>query len=79
MKTTIVGMYDAKTNFSKLVRRAAAGEEIIVANAGTPIAKIVAYAPPATPRAPGRLRGRIEILPGFDETPPEFAQSLDRC
>ena len=78
MKSTIVGMYDAKTNFSRLVRRAAAGEEIIVANAGTPIAKIVAYAPPPTPRTPGRLRGRIEVLPGFDETPPEFAHSLDR-
>ena len=76
MKRTVVGMYDAKTNFSKLVSRAAAGEEIIVSNAGKPIAKIVAYTPPAKPRTPGRLKGRIEIKPGFDEIPPEFVEAL---
>ena len=76
MKSTIVGMYDAKTNFSKLVSRAAAGEEIIVSNAGRPIAKIVAYTPPVRPRKPGRLKGLIEIKPGFDEIPPEFVEAL---
>lgn len=76
MKRTIVGMYQAKTNFSKLVSRAAAGEEIIVSNAGKPIAKIVAYMPPTEPRKPGLLKGKIEIKPGFDEIPPEFVEAL---
>ncbi len=71
---TIVGMHEAKTNFSKLVKRAAAGEEIIVANAGEPVAKIVAYTTPAVPRVPGRMKGQIKILPGFDDIPEEFEE-----
>jgi prevent-host-death family protein len=72
MKQTVVGIYEAKTNFSKLVKRAQAGEEVIVACAGKPVARIVGYSPPSTPREPGLLEGKIEIRPGFDELPPGF-------
>ena len=41
--TGMVNIYDAKTNLSKRVDRAAAGEEIIIANAGKPKAKLVPY------------------------------------
>ena len=41
-----VNLYDAKTNLSKLVDRAAAGEEIVIAKAGKPKAKLVPYQPP---------------------------------
>lgn len=77
MKPTVVGMYEAKTNFSKLVQRAAAGEEIVLSNAGKPVAKIVAYTPPAKPRVPGRLKGRITIYEGFDDIPQEFVDALE--
>lgn len=73
---TVVNMHEAKTNLSKLVQRAAAGEEIIVAKAGEPVAKIVAYAVPREPRKPGALKGQIKILPGFDEIPEEFEEYL---
>ena len=43
--TGMVNIYDAKTNLSKRVDRAAAGEEIIIANAGKPKAKLVPYRP----------------------------------
>jgi prevent-host-death family protein len=72
MKQTVVGIYEAKTHFSKLVRRAAAGEEVVIASAGNPVAKLVAYSPPSAPRKPGVLAGQIEIKPGFDELPPGF-------
>ncbi|MGZ8783719.1 MAG: type II toxin-antitoxin system Phd/YefM family antitoxin [Gaiellaceae bacterium] len=73
----VVNMHEAKTNLSKLVKRAAAGEEIIVANAGEPVARIVAYeAPGRKPRVPGALKGQIKILPGFDEIPEEFEEYL---
>jgi prevent-host-death family protein len=72
MGQTIVGVYEAKTHLSKLVRRAAAGEEVIIASAGTPVAKLVPYSTPSEPRKPGMLRGRIEMKPGFDEPPPGF-------
>lgn len=73
-------MHEAKTNFSKLVKKAAAGEEIVVANAGVPVAKIVAYSAPPVPRVPGLLAGQIEIGSTFDELPPGFPEafSLDR-
>lgn len=76
MKRTVVGMYDAKTNFSKLVSRAEAGEEIIVSRSGRPVVKLVAYSPPVTHRKPGRLKGLIEIKPGFDELPEGFAEAF---
>ena len=76
MKTTTVGMYDAKTNFSKLVARAEAGEEIVIARSGRPVVKIVAYTPPVKQRKPGRYEGLITILPGFDDLPEGFAEAF---
>jgi prevent-host-death family protein len=72
----VVNMHEAKTNLSQLVKRAAAGEEIIVAKAGEPVAMIVAYTPSKEPRTPGALKGQIKILPGFDEIPDEFEDYL---
>jgi prevent-host-death family protein len=71
-----ISIHEAKTNFSRLVARAEAGEEIVVRRGATPVAKLVAYREAAGPRTPGRLRGRIELAPDFDETPPEFAEYL---
>ena len=49
-----VSIHEAKTQFSRLVARAEAGEEIVVRRGPKPVAKIVAYHAPATPaRAPG--------------------------
>jgi prevent-host-death family protein len=69
-----VSIHEAKTHFSRLVARAEAGEEIIVRRGPTPVAKIVAYHAPTTPRVPGSLRGRISMSDDFDETPEEFAE-----
>jgi prevent-host-death family protein len=69
-----VPIHEAKTQFSKLVARAEAGEEIVVRRGATPVAKIVAYHAPTTPRVPGALKGRIAIADDFDETPSEFAE-----
>jgi prevent-host-death family protein len=77
MRPIIVGMHEAKTHFSKLVRRAAAGQEVIVANAGRPVARIVGYEPVAAARTPGLLTGRIVIKPGFDELPPGFEHPFE--
>jgi prevent-host-death family protein len=76
MRKTIVGMYEAKTHFSKLVRRAAAGEEVVISSAGTPVAKLVGYTPADGPRTPGLLAGQIEIAPDFDELPPGFDEAF---
>ena len=69
-----VSIHDAKTHFSRLIARAEAGEEIIVRRGPTPVAKIVAYHPPASPRTPGALKGKIVMADDFDQTPEDFDQ-----
>jgi prevent-host-death family protein len=69
---TTVNVHAAKTNFSRLVDQAAAGEEIIIAKAGLPVAKLVPLkAPPREKRRLGLLAGRAVIPPEFDEPLPE--------
>lgn len=67
-----VSIHEAKTQFSRLVARAEAGEEIIVRRGPKPVARIVAYHAPTTPRRPGALKGQIVLAADFDETPAEF-------
>jgi prevent-host-death family protein len=75
-KPIVVGIHEAKTHFSKLVRAVQQGEEIVVANGGKPVAKIVGYTPPAGNRKPGLLAGKIVIKPEFDELPPGFEEAF---
>lgn len=56
----IVNVHDAKTNFSRLLEQAHAGQEIVLAKAGKPYARLVPLAPGAGVRSPGRLAGRID-------------------
>jgi prevent-host-death family protein len=72
MKTVVVGIHEAKTNFSKLVKLVEAGQEVIVKSFDRPVAKLVPYTPPRAERKPGLLAGQIVIKPGFDELPDGF-------
>src|SRR5439155_934087 len=49
-----LNMHDAKTQFSKLIARVEAGEEIVIARDGTPVARLVAVRQPAAKRVAGR-------------------------
>ena len=67
-----VNLYEAKTQLSRLVERAAAGEEIIIAKAGRPLARLVPLAAPRTaPRPLGLLAGQGWVGPDFDAPLPE--------
>lgn len=67
----ITNIRDAKTHFSKLVQRVEAGEEITIARAGRPIARLVKYVEWSKPvRKPGTMKGKIKILPGFSKDEP---------
>lgn len=72
----MVGMHEAKTNFSKLVKQAEAGQEIVIANAGKPVAKIVGYRSTHADRKPGLLAGKIVIKPGFEDVPDGFDEAF---
>lgn len=62
-------MHEAKTQLSRLVERAAAGEDIVIARAGRPVARLVPYEGRKEPRKPGRWKGKIRMADDFDETP----------
>ncbi len=53
-----VNVHDAKTQFSKLLERVRAGEEIVISKAGEPCAKLVPIARSRT-RKPGLMKGRV--------------------
>jgi len=57
----MVNVHEAKTQLSRLLERVEAGEEVIIARAGKPVARLVALAQERPRRVPGRLKGRIHI------------------
>ncbi|MCD6290169.1 MAG: type II toxin-antitoxin system Phd/YefM family antitoxin [Anaerolineae bacterium] len=69
--TITVNIHEAKTHLSKLLARVAAGEEIIIAKAGKPIARLVPITTPVSKRVPGSARGKIWVAPDFDAPLPE--------
>ena len=69
--TTTVNVHEAKTHFSKLLERVRQGEEIIVAKAGKPIARLSPVAAGVARRVPGSARGKIMIGEDFDAPLPD--------
>lgn len=55
----IVNVHEAKTHFSRLLEQAHAGQEIILAKAGKPYARLLPLAPEPARRKPGRLAGKV--------------------
>jgi prevent-host-death family protein len=70
-----VNIHEAKTQFSKLVDAASGGEEIIIAKAGKPVAKLVPISTDRPARKPGRLKGKLRIAEDFDAPLPADIQS----
>lgn len=65
-----VGMHEAKTTLSKLIRMAIAGEEVVITKSGTPVAKLVAVAPEG-PRELGKDVGRFLVPDDFNDPLPD--------
>ena len=65
-----VNIHQAKTHLSRLIERAARGEEIVIARSGKPVAKLVPYVPTNKPRQFGTMRGRIWFADDFDDPLP---------
>ena len=62
----VVNVHAAKTGFSRLLERAEAGEEIIIARSGKPVARLVPLRVGTPLRRPGLLRGRVRMAADFD-------------
>ncbi len=73
---TIVNIHEAKTQLSRYVDQAAAGEEIIIARAGKPVARLVSLAENITPRPLGLGAGRFRMPEQFDRIAQEEIDGL---
>lgn len=72
MKTSVVTIHQAKTNLSRLLQKAANGEEVIIARGAKPVARLVPIGEVAGRRRPGSLKGKLLVGPDFfDPLPPE--------
>lgn len=68
----MVNVHEAKTHLSRLLERVSAGEEIVIAKAGRPVAKLIPYLESEEPRKMGGWKGRVWIADDFDELPPDL-------
>lgn len=69
-------MHEAKTQLSKLLEAVEAGEEIVIARAGEPVAVLAPYRAAPERRELGAFQGQVRIHPDFDELPEDLAVAL---
>lgn len=72
-----VNVHEAKTHLSRLLERAEAGEEIVIARNGRPVARLVPYRPLRQPRKFGQYRGKVWVAPDFDRTSDEIVRLFE--
>jgi antitoxin (DNA-binding transcriptional repressor) of toxin-antitoxin stability system len=72
-----VNVHEAKTNFSKLLKFVERGEEIVIARAGRPIARLNRLATALPDRTPGSAKGHIIIADNFDAPMPDLEQAFE--
>jgi prevent-host-death family protein len=73
---SIVNVHQAKTELSRLLEAAEAGEEVVIARAGKPVARLIAIGSGRKPRELGRLAGKIRVPDNFDDPLPEDILAL---
>lgn len=77
--TTVVNIHQAKTHLSRLIERVRQGEEIMIARAGKPVARLVPVVARPSRRVPGSAQGLVEVSPDFDAPlPDEILEGFER-
>jgi prevent-host-death family protein len=71
MTTMTVNVHDAKTQLSQLLLRISRGEEVIIARAGKPVARLIPFAAQPVRRAAGSAVGQVWMAPDFDAPLPD--------
>ncbi len=71
-----VNIHDAKRNLSRLLEQVALGEEVVIARAGKPVARLVPYESKREERVAGRGRGQVWIADHFDELPADVLKQF---
>lgn len=70
MKTNVVTIHQAKTNLSRLLRKASSGEEVIISRGSKPVARLVPIGEIKGQRRPGSLKGKLVVGHAFFEALP---------
>lgn len=73
-----VNMHEAKSQLSQLAERAWRGERVVIAKAGKPYLDLLPHTGSTHRRVPGRLKGRIVVKPGFDQTSEDIIQDFEQ-
>ena len=71
MTVTTVNVHEAKTQLSQLLLRISMGEEVVIARAGKPVARLVPFASKPMCRVAGSARGKVWMAPDFDAPLPD--------
>ena len=66
-----INIHEAKTHLSRLLQRVAAGEELTLARAGKPVARLIAVKPKGAARPLGFARDQVRIADDFDAPLPD--------
>jgi prevent-host-death family protein len=69
--TVSVNISDAVTQLSELIHQAIQGEDVVIAEAGMPIVRLVPIAPESLSRVPGQDKGKVFVADDFDDPLPE--------
>jgi prevent-host-death family protein len=72
----IANIHDAKSRLSELVEQALQGEDVIIAEAGRPVVRLVPIPADDAPRVGGQWKGRVRISPDFDSLPDDVAEAF---
>jgi prevent-host-death family protein len=76
MKQTF-NIHETKTRLSQLLQQVEDGDEIIIARANKPVARLVAYKDRPVKRRLGEAKGMVEIMPDFDQLPEDFMKYFE--
>jgi prevent-host-death family protein len=66
-----INIHEAKTHLSRYLENVRSGDEVVIAKAGTPIARLVPIAKEKGPRKLGKLKGKLKVPADFDAPLPD--------
>ncbi|MFT6205024.1 MAG: antitoxin (DNA-binding transcriptional repressor) of toxin-antitoxin stability system [Spirosomataceae bacterium] len=69
---TVSNIHQAKTNLSALIQKVLNGEKVIIARNNDPIVELIPFKSKKKERQPGKLRGKIKLLDGWEESDKEI-------
>lgn len=74
---TIVNVHQAKSQLSKLIEQAESGEDVVIARAGKPAVRLIAFTMPGKERKAGIWRNQVTVAEDFDTLPDDVMAAFE--